>query len=93
MMNKISALSINSKLLFILLFSSAVSLLFAGVFLILLELSEFQRTTKNDLSALAAIIGNRSTAALMFDDRNLATENLAVFNNIPAVQITCFVWR
>jgi diguanylate cyclase (GGDEF)-like protein/PAS domain S-box-containing protein len=89
MINKISDLSINSKLLFILLFSSVVSLLFAGVFLILLELSEFQRTTKDDLSALAAVIGNRSSAALMFDDRNLAAENLAVFNNIPAVQLTC----
>ncbi len=89
MINKISDLPINRKLLLIMLFSSVLSLLFAGVFLILLELSEFQRTTKDDLSALAAIIGNRSSAALMFDDRNLAAENLAVFNNIPAVQITC----
>jgi diguanylate cyclase (GGDEF)-like protein/PAS domain S-box-containing protein len=82
-------LSINRKLLLILLFSSLVSLLFAGIFLIILELSEFQRTTKEDLSALAGVIGNRSTAALMFDDRNLAAENLTVFNNIPAVQLTC----
>ena len=66
-----------------------MSLLFAGVFLILLELSEFQRTTKEDLTALARVIGNRSSAALMFDDRNLAAENLTVFNNMPAVQSTC----
>jgi diguanylate cyclase (GGDEF)-like protein/PAS domain S-box-containing protein len=72
-----------------LLFSSVVSLLFAGVFLIMLELSEFQRTTKEDLSALAEVIGNRSSAALMFDDRNLAAENLSVFNNFPYVEITC----
>jgi diguanylate cyclase (GGDEF)-like protein/PAS domain S-box-containing protein len=89
MTNRLSNLSINSKLLLILMFSSLVSLLFAGIFLILLELSEFQRTTKEDLSALAEVIGNRSTAALMFDDRNLAAENLAVFNNVPAVQVTC----
>jgi diguanylate cyclase (GGDEF)-like protein/PAS domain S-box-containing protein len=89
MIKQISDLAINRKLLLILLFSSLVSLLFAGLFLILLELSEFQRTTKEDLTNLAGVIGNRSAAALMFDDRNLAAENLAVFNNMPAVQITC----
>ncbi|NOU42132.1 MAG: EAL domain-containing protein [Methyloglobulus sp.] len=89
MIKKLMDLSINRKLLLILLFSSLVSLLFAGVFLILLELSEFQRTTKDDLSTLASIIGNRSTAALIFDDPNLAIENLSVFNNIPSVRVTC----
>jgi diguanylate cyclase (GGDEF)-like protein/PAS domain S-box-containing protein len=89
MIKKLSDLSINRKLLFILLFSSVLSLLFAGIILIFLELSEFQRTTKDNYTALAEVIGNRSSAALMFDDRNLAIENLAVFNNIPAVQVTC----
>ncbi|ESS70988.1 diguanylate cyclase/phosphodiesterase with PAS/PAC sensor(S) [Methyloglobulus morosus KoM1] len=89
MIKRLGNLSINRKLLLILLFSSLMSLFFAGVFLIWLELSEFQRTTKEDLTALASVIGNRSAAALMFDDRNLAVENLAVFNNIPAVQLTC----
>ncbi len=89
MINKLSNLPINHKLLLILLFSSFVSLLFAGVFLILLEISDFQRTTKDTYTALAEVIGNRSTAALDFDDRNLAVENLSVFNNMPAVQVTC----
>jgi diguanylate cyclase (GGDEF)-like protein/PAS domain S-box-containing protein len=89
MINKLSDLPINRKLLLILLFSSLVSTLFAGLFLIFLEVAEFQRTTKADMSALAEVIGNRSAAALMLDDRNLATENLVVFNNIPAVQVTC----
>ncbi len=89
MIKRLADLSINRKLLLILLFSSVISVIFAGVLLVLLELSEFQRTTKEDLTALAGVIGNRSAAALMFDDRNLAVENLAVFNNIPAVQVTC----
>jgi diguanylate cyclase (GGDEF)-like protein/PAS domain S-box-containing protein len=89
MIKWLSNLPINRKLLLILLFSSTVSLLFAGSLLVMLEISEFQRTTKEDLTALAGVIGNRSSAALMFDDRNLAVENLAVFNNIPAVQVTC----
>ncbi len=89
MNKKFSHLSIDRKLLMILIFSSLVSLLFAGVFLILLELSEFQRTTKADMAKLAHVIGNRSAAALVFDDPQLAAENLAVFKNFPSVQLTC----
>ncbi|MDO9425136.1 MAG: EAL domain-containing protein [Methylobacter sp.] len=89
MIKFIRNLSINHKLLLILLFSSVSSLLFAGVLLIVLEISEFQKNTRDDLSILAQIIGNRSTAALMFGDRDLANENLAVFNNLPDVQAAC----
>lgn len=83
-------LPINRKLLLMLLFSGLTSVIFAGVFLIMLEISEFQRNTRDDLSALATIVGNRSTAALTFDDQQVANENLAVFNNIPTVQSACF---
>ena len=82
-------LPINRKLLLILTFSSFTSLLFAGLLLIVLEISEFQKNTQDDLSTLARIVGNRSTAALMFGDRDLANENLAVFGNLPDVQLAC----
>ncbi|MDI1230225.1 MAG: EAL domain-containing protein [Methylobacter sp.] len=90
MIKFIRNLSINHKLLLILLFSSVTSLLFAGLLLIVLEISEFQKNTRDDLSILAQMVGNRSTAALMFEDRDLANENLAVFNNLPYVQTACF---
>ncbi len=89
MIRFIRNLPINRKLLLILLFSSISSLLFAGVFLIVLEISEFQENTRDDISTLAQIIGNRSTAALMFGDKDLADENLAVFDNLPDVQSAC----
>lgn len=89
MIKLVRNLSINRKLLLILLFSSVSSLLFAGVLLIVLEISEFQKNTQDDLSTLARIVGNRSTAALMFGDRDLANENLAVFDNLPDVQLVC----
>ena len=66
-----------------------ISLLFAALFLILLEISEFQKNTRDDLSTLATIIGNRSTAALLFQDMELANENLGVLNTLPAVQAAC----
>lgn len=89
MIKLVRNLPINRKLLLILLFSSVSSLLFAGVLLIVLEISEFQKNTQDDLSTLAQIVGNRSTAALMFGDRDLANENLAVFDNVPDVQLVC----
>ena len=89
-MNKfVGNLSIKRKLLLTLIFPSVISLLFAGLFLIVLEISEFQKNTRDDLSTLATIIGNRSTAALMFHDMELANENLAVLNTLPAVQAAC----
>lgn len=85
----ISKLSIKNKLLLILIVPSLLCLLFAGLFLIELEITEFQKNTRDDLTALATIIGNRSTAALMFQDVDLAKENLNVLNTIPAVQGAC----
>ena len=89
MIKFIRNLSINRKLLLILIFSSITSLLFAGLLLVVLEISEFQQNTRDDLLTLAQIVGSRSTAALMFEDEALANENLAVFNNLPDVQSAC----
>ena len=89
MLKKLSNLSINRKMLLILLSYSLVSLLVAGFLLIELELTEFQKTTEEDLSELAEIVGRRSSTALIFNDKGMASENLAIFNTIPAVQITC----
>ena len=89
-MNKfVGNLSIKHKLLLTIILPSVISLLFAALFLILLEISEFQKNTRDDLSTLATIIGNRSTAALLFQDMELANENLGVLNTLPAVQAAC----
>jgi diguanylate cyclase (GGDEF)-like protein/PAS domain S-box-containing protein len=64
-------------------------LLFASLFLVLLEMEEFKKTTQNDLSTLATVIGNRTTAALTFHNVDLANENLAAFNTRPEVRAAC----
>jgi diguanylate cyclase (GGDEF)-like protein/PAS domain S-box-containing protein len=89
MIKFVGNLSIKRKLLLTLIFPGVISLLFAGLFLVVLEIAEFQKNTRDDLSALATIIGNRSTAALLFQDRELANENLGVLNTLPAVQAAC----
>lgn len=89
MISQIGNLSIKRKLLLTLIFPSVTSLLFAGLFLVVLEIGEFQKNTRDDLSTLASIIGNRSTAAMLFQDMELANENLGVLNTLPSVQAAC----
>jgi diguanylate cyclase (GGDEF)-like protein/PAS domain S-box-containing protein len=89
MIDMIRGLSIKQKLLLTLIFPSVISLIFAGIFLILLELSEFKKNIRDDLSTLAVLIGNRSTAALLYDDEELGSENLAVLNAMPELLVAC----
>lgn len=89
MINMFRQMPVYSKLLLIFLFSALTSLLFVGLSLITLEVGEFQKNSRDDLVFLATIIANRSTAALMFEDKELAEENLAVLNMLPEVQAAC----
>ena len=89
MINAIRNLSIKQKLLLIVFVSSFSALMLASVFIFLIELVEFQHRTKADLVAMAKMAGNRSTAALMFDDRKMAKENLSVFKQFNYVRQAC----
>ncbi len=89
MIKRIADLAINRKLLLITIFPSVLSLIVAGIFILILEIDEFQKNTQDDLSAVATIIGNRSTAALLFNDQETARENLAVIAMLPEVQAAC----
>lgn len=82
-------LSIHKKLIAVLSLSNLISLWLGGVFIMFLEISNFQEYTRDDLTAIANLVGNRSSAALTFNDVELAQENLAVFNNHPDVRIAC----
>lgn len=89
MIKQIRSLSIHSKLLLTVLFPSLISLLLSGIFLLMLETVEFKKVAENDLTTLATVIGNRSTAALIFGDPELAKENLGALSFQPAVQAAC----
>ena len=82
-------LSIKKKLLFIQVFSSISGLFLATALLLIFEVAEFKQNTQDDLSAMAELIGNRSTAALMFDDSALARENLASLEHLAIFQSAC----
>lgn len=82
-------LSFKNKLLSVQIFSSICGLLLAVLVLLVFEISEFKKHTRDDLSAMAELIGNRSTAALLFDDPSLAKENLSSLEQLSVFQTAC----
>jgi diguanylate cyclase (GGDEF)-like protein/PAS domain S-box-containing protein len=89
MIKHIANWSIRRKLLLIVIFPNIIALLVISLFLLVLEINEFEKNNLDDLSAIAKIIANRSTAALLYDDREIAQENLAVIDTLPEVQAAC----
>ncbi|KJV05098.1 CHASE sensor domain-containing protein [Methylocucumis oryzae] len=89
MINYVRNLSIHKKLLLTVLFPNISSLIVAGMILVVLEINDFQRKAQDELTTLATLIGNRSIAAVMFQDTKLAEENLSVLNMQPTVQAAC----
>lgn len=69
-------ISIKRKLTLIIMASSTVAILLASAGFVAYELFTYRKTMTRELSTLADIIGNRSTAALSFDDQKDAEENL-----------------
>jgi len=80
---------IQTKLLFTLLFSSISGLLLTGLLLLVFEVSAFKQNAWDDLTAMANIVANRSTAALLFDDPDLGRENLIPLNQLSDVYLAC----
>ncbi|MDD1605747.1 MAG: EAL domain-containing protein [Methylococcaceae bacterium] len=89
MIKCIANLPISRKLLLIAVFPSVLSLLVVSIFILVLEISEFQKYTQDDLSAIATIIANRSTAALIYNDKKVAQENLTAISTLPEIQVAC----
>ena len=75
-MRKLRDVPIRQKLLAIMLVTTGTALLLSGAAIIISDSILFRASMRRDLSALASIIGDNSTAALAFDDRRVATETL-----------------
>ena len=72
--------SIKQKLMLITMASSAAALLLVAAAFLTYEYVTFGEAMKQDMSILAEIIGNRSTAALTFDDKAAAAESLGALS-------------
>ncbi|MDD1621802.1 MAG: EAL domain-containing protein [Methylococcaceae bacterium] len=89
-MNKLFLrLSIQAKLFSITIFSSLLSMLLALLILMTININDIKHKAMEELKAVADLIANRSIAAVMFDDSNLAKENLESLNSLPNLLSAC----
>ncbi len=89
MIKPLRNLSIQNKLISILLFSSISGLMIAVLLMLVFQVSSFKKNIQNELATMAELIGNRSTAALSFDDVDLARENLSSLTQLATVRSAC----
>ena len=82
-------LSIRSKLILIILaVNLAIVVLIAGT-RIAWDIQQERQSAAQELSALTQLLGNRSSAALAFDDADSALENLESLKAIPQMTRAC----
>ncbi len=91
MMAVIRKQPIRVKLMLIIMLTSFVCLLLTGIAVVVYERVHVKRDLVNDISALAMLIADRSTAALTFQDPRLAEENLAALHVKRAVVAACIL--
>ena len=75
-MPRFQDISIKRKLTAIIMIASTVALLLVSAGFVTYELFTFRQTMVSDLSMLGKIIGDRSTAALSFDNKGDAEQTL-----------------
>src|SRR5271154_2348869 len=73
-------ISIKRKLTAIIMIASTVALLLVSAGFVTYELVTFRQTMARDISTLAEVIGNQSTAALSFGDKDTANEILGALS-------------
>ncbi len=82
-------LPIRRKVMLIIMATTAAALLLSGFSIVISDSILFRGYLKRDLSALADIIADNSTAALAFEDPRAAAETLGALRNRPHVIAAC----
>jgi PAS domain S-box-containing protein len=80
---------IRQKLMVIVMVTTGTALLLAGAGILVLDSFLFRGYLERDISALAGIIADNSTAALAFDDTDAATGTLAALRARPHIAAAC----
>lgn len=80
---------IRTKIMLIVMSVSVVGLLLAGAIVIAYDGYQGRKDMLEDLSTIAQLIADRSTAALAFDDPQMAAENLTALKVKASVSAAC----
>jgi PAS domain S-box-containing protein len=86
---KFGDLPVSRKLTVIMTASTAVALLFSGIGLMAIDSVLFRGYLQRDLGALARVVSENSTAALVFDDASSAHETLSALRAKTHVVAAC----
>lgn len=85
----IAKFPISGKLIVIAMTSTIIGLVVASVAFVTYDRYRIRKAMVQNLSVLVSLIAERSNAALLFDDANLARENLAALRVTPSVTSAC----
>ncbi|HWW01052.1 MAG TPA: ATP-binding protein [Candidatus Acidoferrum sp.] len=77
---------LRRKLTLLIMTASMVALLLVSAGFVTYEMIAYRKTMQGDLSTLAEIIGNQSTAALSYEDKDVAQEILAALKAKKHIQ-------
>jgi PAS domain S-box-containing protein len=80
---------IRQKLLLIIVATTGLALLMAGIGIVTMDTLIFRREMQRDLQTLAQIAGDNSSAALVFGDPKAAADTLASLRERPHVVAAC----
>ncbi len=89
MMRWLRNISIKRKLMFIIMGICTVAILLVSSGFVAYEMFAFRQTTIRNLSSVADIVANRSTAALTFENKEDAEEGLSCLRAINGVVAAC----
>jgi two-component system cell cycle sensor histidine kinase/response regulator CckA len=89
MLKSLRDVPIGRKLLWIVMATTTAALLLAGASLLILDSVLFRAGLRSDLTALARVVGDSSTAALAFDDPRVASETLGALRARPHIVSAC----
>jgi signal transduction histidine kinase/ActR/RegA family two-component response regulator len=82
-------LPIRQKLMAVVLLTTTAALLVAGIGLVAADFFLFRGYLERDLSTLARIVGDNSTASLEFNEPQSAKETLAALRERPHIVMAC----
>jgi len=88
-MSMLNFTTIRDKLVAITMISCVISLVVAGSAMILYSWGTHKQDTINRLHMLSTVLGDRSKAALIFDDTTLINDNLQSLTFEPGVLLAC----
>ena len=83
--------TIRSRLIAMMLSSSLVALLVAGITIYAVEGERTKQALKDELLLIASLVGNHSTAALSFLDQSTAQESLFSLDKMPNIEAACLL--